>query len=189
MGSTIEREIKLRFDSPELARAAVRAIGATPSTPRRLQQDSLFDTDDGQLKDRRSVVRVRRDGGASVLTFKGPVQPGPMKVREELETAAADAGMLQRILDRLGFHPWFRYEKYREEFASEGIVIAVDETPIGTFVELEGSAEGIQAAAAAMGKGPADYILDSYYRLFAHNREALGFRGTDMVFDDPGRTQ
>jgi adenylate cyclase class 2 len=189
MGSPIEREIKLRFDSPELARAAVRAIGAAPAAPRRLQQDSLLDTEDGQLRDRRSVVRVRRDGNASVLTFKGPVQPGPMKVREELETAAGDAGMLHCILDRLGFHPWFRYEKYREEFACPGIVVAVDETPIGTFVELEGSAEGIQAAAAAMGKGPADYVLDSYYRLFANNREALGFRGTDMVFDDPGRTQ
>ena len=189
MNQSLEREIKLRFDSPAEARAAVLAIGAIPCASRRLQQDSLFDTDDGQLEDRRSVVRVRRDGSRCMLTFKGPTQPGPMKLREELETSAGDADVLHRILDRLGFHPWFRYEKYREEFSREGIVVALDETPIGTFVELEGTAEGIQAAAAAMGKGPGDYILESYYRLFANNREALGFKGTDMVFDDPGRAQ
>jgi len=43
--------------------------------------------------------------------------------------------------------------------------------------------------AAAMGKGPGDFILDSYYRLFMKTREALGFRGQDMVFDDSGRSQ
>lgn len=187
MGTPLEREIKLRFDTAEQARTAVLAAGATPSRPRRLQRDCLYDTDDGRLKDRRSVVRVRRDGDRTVLTFKGPIQPGPMKIREELETAADDADILDRILERLGFHPWFRYEKYREEFTRDGIVVAIDETPIGTFVELEGTADGITAAATALGRGTGDYILDSYYRLFSNNREALGFRGTDMVFDDPGR--
>ena len=38
-----------------------------------------------------------------------------------------------------------------------------------------------------MGRAPADFILDSYYRLFQKYREALGFRGTDMIFDDLDR--
>jgi len=84
---------------------------------------------------------------------------------------------------------WFRYEKYREEYEHEGVVIAVDETPVGSFVEIEGTSDGITAMAAAMGKGPADYILDSYYRLFMKTREALGFKGHDMIFEDPGRSQ
>lgn len=185
----LEREIKLRFDTPEQARAAVLAAGATLLRARRLQHDSLFDFEEGTLGRQRSALRIRCDGLASVLTFKGPVQPGPMKLREELETAAADGEMLGRILDRLGLHAWFRYEKYREEFSADGVVVAVDETPIGTFVEIEGSSDGITAMASRMGKGPADFILDSYYRLFAKTREALGFRGQDMVFDDPGRSQ
>lgn len=185
----LEREVKLRFDTPGQARAAAVAAGATPRNPRRLQQDSLFDTDDESLRRRRSVLRIRRDGQSSILTFKGPVQPGPMKLREELETAAADGDMLHLIVDRLGLRAWFRYEKYREEFTAEGVVIAVDETPVGTFVEIEGTADGITAMVAAMGKGPGDVILDSYYQLFMKTREALGFRGSDMVFDDPGRSQ
>ncbi|MEI6667139.1 MAG: class IV adenylate cyclase [Acidobacteriota bacterium] len=185
----IEREVKLRFDTPGEARAAVLASGATPLRPRRLQRDTLFDSDDQALARARSAVRIRQDGTASVLTFKGPVQSGPMKVREEIETAAADGDALRRIFDRLGLRPWFRYEKYREEFAARGVIVAVDETPVGTFVEIEGDADGITAMAAALGKGPADYILDSYFRLFEKTREALGFKGRDMIFDDPGRAQ
>ena len=185
----LEREVKLRFDTPGEARAAVVAAGAIPLRPRRLQQDSLFDTDDESLRQKRSALRIRRDGSTSILTFKGPVQSGPMKVREEFETATADGDVLQRIFDRLGLRPWFRYEKYREEFAAEGVVVAVDETPVGTFVEIEGTSVGITQMAAAMGKGPGDYILDSYYGLFMRTRDALGFKGHDMVFDDPGRSQ
>ena len=185
----LEREVKLRFDTPDEARAAVVAAGAIPLRPRRLQQDSLFDTDDESLRQKRSALRIRRDGPASVVTFKGPLQPGPMKVREEFETAVADGDVLQRIFDRLGLRPWFRYEKYREEFAADGVVIAVDETPVGTFVEIEGTSDGITQMAAAMGKSPGDFILDSYCGLFMKTREALGFKGHDMVFDDPGRSQ
>ena len=65
--------------------------------------------------------------------------------------------------------------------------IAVDETPIGTFVEIEGTEAGITATAAALGRTTADYILDSYCALFLKYREALGFRGADMVFDEPDR--
>ena len=185
----LEREVKLRFDTPEQARATVIAAGATPLGARRLQQDSLFDSDDESLRSQRSMLRVRRDGLASIVTFKGPIQPGPMKLREELETAVADGDMLRQIFDRLGLRSWFTYEKYREEFSAPGVVIAVDETPVGSFVEIEGTSDGITAMAAAMGKGPADYILDSYYRLFMKTREALGFKGHDMIFEDPGRSQ
>jgi adenylate cyclase, class 2 len=187
MSGPIEREIKLRYDCAEDARAAVVAAGGAPIRGRRMQDDRLYDTADGSLVRERSTLRVRTDGADSVLTFKGPVQPGPVKTREELETEARDGRMLHLILTRLGFHVWFRYQKYREEFLRGDVLIAVDETPVGTFVEIEGTEDGIMAAAAAMGRTPADFILDSYYRLFEKHRDALGFRGSDMLFDDPDR--
>src|SRR5258707_781847 len=82
----LEREVKLRFDNPDAARAAVLAAGATPLRGRRLQEDCLLDSVDEQVRRRRGVLRVRMEGGKSLLTFKGPVQPSIMKVREELET-------------------------------------------------------------------------------------------------------
>ena len=187
MSGPIEREIKLRFDDAAAARAAVLAAGATPAHARRLQDDRLFDTEDQSLVRERSTLRVRADGPRAIFTFKGPVQPGPVKIREELETVVADGGVLQQVLARLGLRAWFRYQKFREEFTHRDVIIAVDETPIGTFVEIEGPESGILATAAAMGRTPADFILDSYYSLFVKHREALGFRGTDMIFDDLDR--
>lgn len=187
MAESIEREIKLRFDTPEAAREAVLRAGATPLHGRRFQEDVLLDAADEQLRRQRCVLRVRNEGHRSLLTFKGPVQPGPMKVREELETVVSDGDLVLRVFERLGLHVWFRYQKYREEFTHEDVIIAVDETPVGTFVEIEGTEHGISEMARALGKGPPDYILDSYHRLFLTWREVLGFAGHNMIFDEPDR--
>jgi len=183
----LEREIKLRFRSAQDAREAVLAVGATLLRPRRFQDDALFDNEREDLRQRRCALRLRREDDRSYLTFKGPVQPGAVKIREELETAVADAEVIRHVLEHLDLRVWFRYQKYREEYALGGIVVAIDETPIGTFVELEGPEAGIAAAASALGRTTTDYILDSYCGLFMRYREALGFRGAHMIFDDPDR--
>jgi len=183
MSATLEREIKLPFESAEAARAAVLATGATPLKGRRLQEDCLLDTTNDDLRRRRSALRVRQDGGRCILTFKGPVQPGEVKVREEIETMAGDGTLLMRILGELGYHVWFRYEKYREEFTLDDCIIAIDETPVGVFVEIEGGDRGIAAAAQLLGRGPGDYVLDSYRGLFVRHCQQLGISVTDMLFD------
>ena len=71
-----------------------------------------------------------------------------MKLREELETVVGDGEVLLRVFEELGLHVWFRYEKYREEFAHEDVIVAIDETPVGVFVEIEGSEPGIATMAA-----------------------------------------
>lgn len=177
-----EREIKLRFDSAEEARAKILAFGATPLHGRRLQEDALLDTDDEMLRRQRATLRVRCEGAKSLLTFKGPVVGGIVKMREEHETVVADGAVLLTILQSLGLHVWFRYEKYREEFSADDIVIAIDETPVGVFVEIEGGEAAIHAAAGALGKGQADYITDSYRFLFLQHRDANGLADSDMVF-------
>jgi adenylate cyclase, class 2 len=181
--TTLEREIKLRYGSAEEARASVLAAGATPLHGRRLQEDALVDTDDEQLRRRRCVLRIRTEGGKSRITFKGPVQPSSMKVREEVETLVADGEVLLRVLGELGLHVWFRYQKFREEFCHEDVIVAVDETPVGVFVEIEGSEQGITEMAAALGKKPEDYVLDSYRGLFLADRERFGISGSDMLFE------
>ncbi|PYR26915.1 MAG: hypothetical protein DMF92_17400 [Acidobacteria bacterium] len=184
MAATLEREIKLRFDSAAEARAAVLAAGAAPARIRRLQEDCLLDTADNQLRQRRCALRVRMESGKGLLTFKGPVQRSIEKVRPEIETVVGDGPLLVRILEELGFHVWFRYQKYREEFTLDDVIVAVDETPVGVFVEIEGGARGIAGMARALGRGPADYLLDSYRGLFERHCEQLGTPPTDMLFDD-----
>jgi adenylate cyclase class 2 len=183
----LEREVKLFFPTAAAAREAVLALGATPAHARRLQDDSLYDTADDTLRKQGCIIRVRTerwdDGSETTrLTVKGPVQPGEMKVREEHETRVEHAPALQEAFRVLGLRPWFRYQKVREEFSTPGLVVAIDETPVGIYVELEGDADAIHAAASALGRTPADFILDSYYRLFMKRRDELRLSGSDMVF-------
>jgi len=157
----------------------VLAAGAIPLRPRRLQRDALLDSTHDTLKQRGCALRVRSDGGTTVLTFKGPALPGTMKIREEHETVVADGDALGRLLDDLGFHIWFRYEKYREEFSRPGVTIAIDETPIGTFVEIEGDESAILATTAAMGRSDSEFIRQSYRSLFIESADRTG---PDMTF-------
>jgi adenylate cyclase, class 2 len=178
----LEREVKLRFPSVDEARAAVIAAGASPLRSRRLQEDAMFDTLDESLRRQGSALRIRSESGRSLLTLKGPVQPGPMKLREEHETVVGDGDVLRQVLQNLGLQIWFRYQKYREEFAAEDVTIAIDETPIGTFLEIEGGEAAILQMTRALGRTPDDFILDSYRSLFLVHRMHFGLDGNDMVF-------
>jgi adenylate cyclase class 2 len=184
MAAILEREIKLRFDDPETARAAVLAAGGTPVRGRRLQDDCLLDTPDELLRQKRSVLRVRMESGRSLLTFKGPVQPSIMKLREELETVVGDGTLMLQLLEELGFHVWFRYQKYREEFALDDVIIAVDETPVGTYVEIEGGEGGIVTTTVALGRQPSECLSDSYRGLFVQYCQDRGLPVTNMLFTD-----
>jgi len=180
--TTLEREVKLKFDTVEQAREAIEAAGANPVLGRRLQEDALLDDEEETLRRRGCALRIRCENGKSRITFKGPIQPSAMKVRDEFETVVGDGVLLLRIFEELGFHVWFRYEKYREEYAYEDVIVAIDETPVGVFVEIEGSEQGITAMAERLGRDTGDYVLDSYRGLFLKLRDAYKIAGADMVF-------
>ncbi len=189
MSDRTEREVKLSFESVEAAREAVAALGAIPLHARRLQDDRILDTATGRLRVERCTLRVRIEepagggGSSAVLTFKGPPRPDVMKVREEVETGVDDGPVLLEILRRAGFDIRFRYQKYREEFERDGTVVAIDETPCGVFVELEGSEAGVTRLAQALGRTPDDYITASYRRVWESDCAARGRPVGDMVFE------
>ena len=135
-----------------------------------------------------------------VLTFKRPVaRPlagdadhgayAAHKVREEIEMEVADAATLTKIFEGLGMSGWFRYEKYRTTFRlpaskkwAQGLLIELDETPIGTFVELEGPAPAIDRAAAELGYSQRDYLLKNYLTLYVEQCRRKGEQPVHMVF-------
>ncbi len=180
--ATIEREIKLAFESADAVREGLVAAGGTLRAAARLQRDYIFDTTDARLKASGHVVRLRDDGGTALLTVKGPRLPGAMKMREECETVVADASVVRAAFQAIGLLVAFRYEKYREEWTLPGVVAAIDETPVGTFVELEGEEAAILAVAAALGRGPADFITSSYRTIYLQRRAAYGLTAPEMVF-------
>jgi adenylate cyclase class 2 len=79
-----------------------------------------------------------------------------------------DGASMEQILAGLGYQPTFRYEKYRTTYSLDGQpgLITLDETPIGTFLELEGTAGWIDATALQLGYTQADYMTESYASLY-----------------------
>ena len=178
MPGPIETEIKLRMPDAQMARQAVRDLGARLVRPRHFEENLVLDDRSASLSAAGELLRLRRTDTGGVLTFKGRrADVDGLKRRAELEAAVPSPDALEAVLRALGYGTVFRYQKYRETWQWEDVEIVVDETPLGTFLEVEGPPDGIHRAAAALGRGPEDYISDSYAALFF----ASGGTG-DMVF-------
>jgi len=150
----------------------------------------------------RRKSRIAGPNQRIVLTFKQPLAPpsgegtesahqGFYKVRDEIELEVTDAPSLTKIFEGLGMRGWFRYEKYRTTFRmpaskawARGLLIELDETPIGTFVELEGPAPAIDRAAEELGYSKQDYVLKNYLRLYMEDCRRRGEQPRDMVFSN-----
>ncbi len=181
--SVRETEIKLPLKGAADGRRLLRSAGFRVSRRRVFESNTLFDTAGRDLRKAGMVLRVRQSGKRVLLTFKGSPERGRHKSREELETELASAETFSAILSRLGLEPVFRYEKYRTEYAAgtQGLA-TLDETPIGTFLELEGDPEWIDHTAVLLGFGTADYITASYGTLYLRHREKNPQSPPDMVF-------
>jgi adenylate cyclase class 2 len=185
MTTGIETEVKIRIDDPTPMPARLQALGFSVAVPREFEANTLFETPDRSLGRSGMLLRLRQIGGKGVITWKGPGAAGPYKSRPELETSVGSVDTLQEIFGRLGYQPSFRYEKYRTEFRTtrDGAgVVTLDETPIGNFLELEGSGPWIDETAQALGFSRSDYILDSYGRLYLADCERRGVQPSHMVF-------
>jgi adenylate cyclase class 2 len=91
------------------------------------------------------------------------------KVREEAETGVTDPHALADVLSALGLAPSFRYEKYRTTYRLPRLgtlLVELDQTPIGIFLELEGSPRSIDRASRLLGYTPRDYLVSSYAALY-----------------------
>jgi len=181
----VEVEIKLRVSDLDRALAAIHSLGYELHHPREREANAVFDFRGSNLRRRGQLLRLRRFGRDAVLTFKGKFQEGRHKQREEIETRVSDAEAAGIIIERLGLHPVFRYEKFRTEYHKPGEpgIITVDETPIGNFIELEGPGPWIDQAAALLGYNEGDYIKLSYAALYIEYRKRTGTPNRDMLFE------
>lgn len=166
-----EIEIKLRVRDGVLAQ--IDALGYQVRTPRELEADQLYDRA-GELRSTGQALRLRTRGERCTLTYKGPATRAPHKSREEIELDVTDGAAFEIVLERLGYSPTFRYEKYRTTFCAPGQpgIITIDETPAGTFLELEGPADWIDITALKLGYPPAEYITESYASLWRKHCES-----------------
>ena len=137
---------------------------------------------------RRFVATFKRPTGEDEVSADGRLT-SKYKVREEMELEVSDGGMLSKIFEGLGMDGWFRYEKYRTTYKlgssqrwAQGLLIELDETPVGTFIELEGPIEAIDRAAHELGFSKRDYIAKSYLALYVEECRRQGIEPRNMLF-------
>jgi adenylate cyclase class 2 len=181
-----EIEIKLRLPSDiSKIRRTLRKLGFRITEARSHEFNTLFDNPKDALGEQGKLIRIRRVGRHTLLTYKGPSKSIRYKKRHELEVYVSDADLLEKILKSIGYQPVFRYEKFRTEFSNPSEragKVLLDETPVGNFLELEGTPRWIGRTARLLGFSQADYITGSYGYLHMLYCREYGLTSKDMLF-------
>jgi adenylate cyclase class 2 len=191
-----EIEVKIIISDATALQSRLPALGFHLETPRTFESNTLFDTPDHTLRTSHQILRLRQYGALWTVTHKrhpddettADGEPSPYKIRIETETTLADGPALAEIFSRIGYTPMFRYEKYRTEWSHptpEGTAhLVVDETPIGTFAELEGPVVWIDETLALLAIDPAHCLTESYGKLFLAWKDRTGSAAENLTFDE-----
>jgi adenylate cyclase class 2 len=207
-----EIEIKLRVTDRAAIRSLLKRFHARQIIPRTFESNTLYDTPGQSLRRSGRLIRIRIEQPAStkatrpqndhtpaILTYKGPPaksrkpsarsktpkRHSHFKIREEAEVSLSNASESSRILRALGLRPIFRYEKFRTTYRLPGLrslKIELDETPIGNYLELEGTMTGIDRCARLLGYNRRDYLKDSYGSLYLAECRRKNKKPADMLF-------
>lgn len=163
------QEIEAKFYVQNLPQVQAHLIqgGARLIHDRVLETNLRFDLPGAGLRAEGSVLRLRRDSETR-LTYKSASEEHQgILSRTEIELVVDDFEKAQLLLEALGYHIIFVYEKYRTTFLLDDVHIMLDELPYGAFIEIEGDGlETIRAAADRLDLIWQDAIAASYHTLF-----------------------
>ncbi len=182
MASIREIEIKFRVARIPALTRKLRKAGFRIVTPRTREMNTLYDLPGEVLRKRKELLRLRKYGSEWTLTHKAGKKTERHSSRDELETSVPDGKRMDLILRALGYAPTFRYEKFRAEWTDGKGQVVVDETPIGSFCEVEGAPRWIDGTAKKLGVNAADYIMQNYAGLFLEWRARTKSAAKEMTF-------
>lgn len=214
-----EIEIKLRVSDVSALRHRLKQLRAREILPRTYESNTLYDTPSRSLNRRGQLMRIRIEQpsanarhvrtartSSAILTYKSPSgsfrgsqttfrkrnDRARFKIRDEVEIIVSDGERMSGILHALGLRPAFRYEKFRTTYALPGIrglKVEFDETPVGLFLELEGSAATIDRAARLLGYARSDYMTETYGALYIADCRRHGRKPANMLFQPRRKLQ
>jgi adenylate cyclase class 2 len=175
------KEIEAKFLLRHLVhiRKRILTAGGLLVSPRVLERNLRFDQPTGTLSATNQVLRLRQDV-RTVLTYK---RSYTVEEREEIELEVDDFKTAQILLETLGYRVIFTYEKYREVFSLDPVLIMLDELPFGAFIEIEGpSVKDIRQAAEALELNWERRSRRDYLALFDSLRDRLKLPYRDATF-------
>ena len=182
----MDQEIEVKFLLKDLT-ALIQKIDQLDlsCTQKRVHEFNLrYDLPDGHLVAKKQVLRLRQDTQA-LLTFKGPgVLDEGVLLRKEIEVSVSDFDTARRLLEALGYQVIMMYEKYRANYLMDGVVLSVDETPFGLFIELEGESPAqVKSAASLLGLDWRQRINLSYSALLDQYNKNTKNVFRDLTFE------
>jgi len=109
------------------------------------ERNIIFDTRDESLKKENRLLRLRISTKdlihvQGILTTKTKLPNEEFKSSNEVETLIQNPHAVLQVFKN-AFEKHFEYQKFRSEYVSKELKVTacVDELPIGTFLELEGT--------------------------------------------------
>lgn len=178
----VEREIKFSLDELEALRDRLLELEAERVNAGAFEDNWVLDRN-GEIKAGGGVLRLRKDGQGAVMTLKGPATwDGGIKSRSESESRVGSLEGARQLFEGLGYRAVRRYQKVREEWRLGGVIIALDHTPMGDFVEFEGT--GAETVARRCGFDLEQAERRSYLDIYDDLQRADPSLPTEMLFPD-----
>lgn len=122
----------------------------------------------GVLDERNAVLRLRKTGDTTLLTYKekvGVEVESEFKHKIEFETKVDDVAATENIIEKLGYKLSVVYEKHRKAWHLGDTEVVLDELPFGLYMEIEGSMENIVTVENLLGADKLEPEIRGYPRL------------------------
>ena len=145
-----EVEVKFRVIDPSDLERRLTDRGASKVAPVD-HEDLYFAHPSRDFASTGEAFRIRGEGVANQITYKGPKRAGPTKTREEIELSFADGidsrGELRTVFERLGFSVVTTVRKRRTSYRlivdGRELTVVVDHAEtLGDFAEVETLVDG-----------------------------------------------
>ena len=178
----IEVEIKFFLTNMGSTRDRIVKLGAE-CRGRSFESNIRYEDAGKNLMKNRSLLRLRRDSKIT-LTHKSelPDRNHDFKIHRELEVEVSDFSTMNNILESIGFCKEQVYEKWRETFVLNGMVLCLDTMPFGDFLEIEGEGQHMKALSDKIGLLWDNRIRSSYIALFEEVKKELDLPFSDITF-------
>ena len=139
-----EVEVKIIEIDQKKVETKLKSLGAMKI----LDEDEetlFFDFPDHSISKAKNLLRLRRIGNKTALTFKKFVESESAKIRDEYEMSVSDFGTAKMILKILGLNVTLQMEKHRISYSLSGDVnVDIDKytgqhSHIPALLEIEAS--------------------------------------------------
>jgi adenylate cyclase class 2 len=183
---TQEIEVKFPLANREAFLRKLDGLGAKRLYPETFEDNIVLDKR-GELKTRGCLLRVRKFGKYTIVTYKGPMSiASGVRSRDEVQTGIESFDRALALFDLLGYKPVFRYQKFREVWRVNNAEVVLDRTPIGDYFEIEGPLAMIREICGALGLEMGAAIRMNYAELYRQQRRTHGELPEHMVFPPEG---